>query len=122
MVEDRSSIAAYLKIFKYLPPPFITRWHGPIKHRLFGANPAVGDDARKGFPPAAIRGTTTSAGSAILKQAKPPWRPHGSNKAFSGVLDLHPSLFFIPKVWPGLRVHTFKVLNYSSGCPFQYEA
>ncbi len=37
--------------------------------RLFGANPAVGDEARKGFPLTAIRETPTSAGSAILKQA-----------------------------------------------------
>ncbi len=33
---------------------------------------------------------------------------------FSGVLEPHPSLFFIPPVWPGFRGHVFKVLQGSS--------
>ncbi len=70
--------------------PFITRWFGTLswvryagllakpccKHRLFGVIPAVGNEAREGFPPTAIWRKTTSAGSARLKQASPPWRPH----------------------------------------------
>ncbi len=74
--------------FRYWCPrlsPFITRWFGPIlrtpwrpacERRLFGANLAVDEKARKGFPPTAIWETTTSAGSALLNQASPPWRPH----------------------------------------------
>ncbi len=45
-------------------------------NRLFGANPAVSDEARKGFPLSAIWGATSSAGSALPKKASPPWRPH----------------------------------------------
>ncbi len=59
------------------PPPFITRWFGPIlstlcrpAHRLLGVNSAVSNEARKGFPPTAIWGTTTSAGSAHLETIK----------------------------------------------------
>ncbi len=48
----------------------------PNRRRLFGANPAVGDEARKGFPPTAISGTTTLAVPALLTQVSTPWRPH----------------------------------------------
>ncbi len=56
-----------------LAEPCCWRW-------LFGANPAVGDEARKGFPPTAIWRKTTSAGSALLTQASPPWRPQSRIK------------------------------------------
>ncbi len=35
----------------------------------------------------------------------------GVYKMFSGGLDLDPSPFFIPPVWPGLRGHPFNVLQ-----------
>ncbi len=44
----------------------------------------------KGFRRLPYKGTTMSAGSALLKQASPPC-----------FLDLDHSLFFIPPVWPG---------------------
>ncbi len=58
-----------------------------------GAYPAVGDEAR--FPPAAIWGTTTSAGSALLTQASPPWRPHSCmQNVFLRVGSWPQSLFY----------------------------
>ncbi len=51
---------------------FSTRVKLCCRRRLFGANPAVGDEARKGFPSTAMWGTTTSAGSTFLTQGSPP--------------------------------------------------
>ncbi len=45
--------------------------YAKVVSKLFKANPVVGEEARKGFPPTAICGTATSAGSALLKQALP---------------------------------------------------
>ncbi len=72
-------------------------------------------------------GTTTSAGSALLKQASPPWRPHSRIQYFfSGGLDLDPSPFFISSVRPGVSGHVFKVLqgprDFEESRPFQYES
>ncbi len=72
-------------------------------------------------------GTTTSAGSAPLKQVSPPWRPHSRIQYFfSGGLDLDPSPFFISPVRPGLRGHVFIVLqgprDFEESRPFQYES
>ncbi len=46
------------------------------RRRFFEANPVVGDEARKGFPPTAIWGTTASAGSTLLKKASHTYRLH----------------------------------------------
>ncbi len=62
--------------------PFITRWFGPTLSTLcwparwlFGANAEASDEALIGFLPTAIWVTTTSAGSDLLKQTLPLWRP-----------------------------------------------
>ncbi len=44
--------------------------------RLFGANPTVGNETRKGFPLTTMRRATTPAGSTLLKQVSPPRRPY----------------------------------------------
>ncbi len=50
------------------------------------------------------------AGSALLTQASPTWRPHSRIQCVFE-LDLDPSLFFINQVQPGLKSYSFKVLQ-----------
>ncbi len=74
------------------------------RRRLFGATPAVGDEARKGFPQTAMWRTITSAGSALLTQASPPWRTHSRIQNVFRRIGSRPQR-------PGLRGHPFKVLQ-----------
>ncbi len=66
------------------------------RRRLAGANPAVGDEARKGFPSTAIWERLRWLGVRYL----PRYRLRGElivvYKMFSGGLGLDPSLLFIP--------------------------
>ncbi len=65
-----------------------------FRRGLSGANPAVGDEARKMFPSNAIRGMTTPARSALLKQASPPWRPHRRIQCVSWGIGSGPVFFY----------------------------
>ncbi len=69
--------SAELSVSALTPPPFITRWFGPIlstlcrpAHRLFGAHSALIDEASQWFPPTAIWGTTALAGSVLFETIK----------------------------------------------------
>ncbi len=50
-------------------------------------------------------GSTTSAGSVLLKQTSPPWRPQNRIQSVFWRIGSKPSLFFIPSSYP------FKVLQ-----------
>ncbi len=77
--------------------------------RLYGEKSAVSEEARKGFPPTAIWGMTTSVGSTFLSQASPPLRPHGRiQNVFRRIGSGPHPLFFIPPVRPGVRGHPFQ--------------
>ncbi len=86
------------------------------RRQLFRANPAAGNEARKGFPLTGIRGTTTSTGSTLLTQTSPPWRPHSRLQNVFSRIGSGPQPFFNQHVRPGLRGHPFKVLQGPSWC------
>ncbi len=65
----------------------------------------------KGLPPTAIWEAAMPVGSALLTQASPPWRPHSHIQHFSQRIGSEPQPLFIQQVWPGMRVHPFKVLQ-----------
>ncbi len=99
LVKRRSfaelSVSAFASLYSTL-----VRYEGLLaepccRRQLFEANQAVGDEARKGFPPTAIWGTTMLAGSALITQASPPWRPHSRIQNVSWKIVSRPqSLFY----------------------------
>ncbi len=100
-----------------LPPHFVRHWFGPTMSTLYRSARLIllpspiywskSSGWRRGIPPTAKQGTTMLAESELLTQASPP----RTYKVFSGGLGLELSLFFTQPVQPGLRVHSFKVLQ-----------
>ncbi len=92
------SVSAFAALYNTLVRPhleYATQAQTLLKCCLFGAIPAVGNEAREGFPPTAIWGTTTPVGTALLIQASPLWRPHCRiQNVFRGVLSDPQSLFY----------------------------